>query len=81
MTSLVLAAPGISALFMGEEFLKDKIWSDDRSYNGLIYWAGLTTSDSTMRDFLQFTNRRPQRLWPRRARADSKRDAPGELVR
>ena len=55
VTSLVLAAPEISALFMGEEFLKDKIWSDDRSYNGLIYWAGLTTSDSTMRDFLQFT--------------------------
>jgi hypothetical protein len=55
VTSLVLAAPGISALFLGEEFLEDKIWSDDCSYNGLIYWAGLTTSDSTMRDFLQFT--------------------------
>jgi 1,4-alpha-glucan branching enzyme len=39
---------------MGEEFLEDKIWSDNSSFNGLIYWAGLTTADTTMKDFLQF---------------------------
>ncbi len=54
VTSLVLAAPGISALFMGEEFLEDKIWSDDRGYNGLIWWAGLTDAKPSNRDFLRF---------------------------
>jgi 1,4-alpha-glucan branching enzyme len=54
-TSLVLAAPGIPALFMGEEFLEDKLWSDDRAYNGLIWWEGLTAADSSMRDFSRFT--------------------------
>jgi 1,4-alpha-glucan branching enzyme len=50
-TSLLLTAPGIPSLFMGEEFLEDKNWSDDRGYNGLIWWEGLTASDPSMRDF------------------------------
>jgi 1,4-alpha-glucan branching enzyme len=52
-TALLLAAPGIPSLFMGEEFLEDKNWSDDRSVNGLIWWEGLTAADSSMRDFLR----------------------------
>jgi 1,4-alpha-glucan branching enzyme len=52
-TALLLTAPGIPLLFMGEEFLEDKDWSDDRSANGLIWWEGLTAADSTMRDFLR----------------------------
>jgi 1,4-alpha-glucan branching enzyme len=52
-TSLLLTAPGIPALFMGEEFLEDKNWSDDRGANGLIWWEGLTAADPTMRDFLR----------------------------
>jgi 1,4-alpha-glucan branching enzyme len=51
VTSLLLAAPGIPSLFMGEEFLEDKNWSDDRGANGLIWWEGLDGPDPAMRDF------------------------------
>ena len=54
-TGLLLAAPGIVAFFMGEEFLEDKNWSDNRQVDGLIWWEGLTDANSTMRDFLRFT--------------------------
>ena len=53
VTSLLFAAPGIPSLFMGEEFLEDKNWSDDRSANGLIWWDGLDGPDPAMRDFLR----------------------------
>jgi len=53
VTSLLLAAPGIPSLFMGEEFLEDKNWSDDRGVNGLIWWEGLEDADPSMRDFLR----------------------------
>ena len=53
VTSLLFAAPGIPSLFMGEEFLEDKNWSDDRSANGLIWWDGLDAPDPAMRDFLR----------------------------
>ncbi len=51
-STLLLTAPGIPSLFMGEEFLEDKNWSDDRGANGLIWWEGLAADDPTMRDFL-----------------------------
>jgi len=54
-TGLLLAAPGIPALFMGEEFLEDKNWSDNRRVDGLIWWEGLTDANPAMRDFLRFT--------------------------
>jgi 1,4-alpha-glucan branching enzyme len=54
VTSILMAAPGIPTIFMGEEFLEDKNWSDDRAAGGLIWWEGLSDSDSTMRDFLRF---------------------------
>jgi 1,4-alpha-glucan branching enzyme len=49
---LLLTAPGIPLLFMGQEFLEDKNWSDNQSQfpGTLIWWAGLTT-DSAMGDF------------------------------
>ena len=53
VTTLLLCAPGIPSLFMGEEFLEDKNWSDDRGVNGLIWWEGLNDSSSVMRDFLR----------------------------
>jgi 1,4-alpha-glucan branching enzyme len=53
-TALLLAAPGIPALFMGEEFLEDKNWSDNRDAGSLIWWEGLTAADPSMRDFLRF---------------------------
>ena len=54
-TALLFAAPGIPALFMGEEFLEDKNWSDNRQVDGLIWWEGLSEADPAMRDFLRFT--------------------------
>jgi 1,4-alpha-glucan branching enzyme len=37
---------------MGDGFLEDKNWSDDRGANGLIWWEGLHDSDPTVRYFL-----------------------------
>ena len=53
VTSLLFAAPGIPSLFMGEEFLEDKNWSDDRGAGGLIWWEGLGDPNPAMRDFLR----------------------------
>jgi 1,4-alpha-glucan branching enzyme len=55
-TALLLTAPGIPMLFMGEEFLEDKPWHDDVVHWGqfLIWWDGLGI-DREMRDFLRFT--------------------------
>jgi 1,4-alpha-glucan branching enzyme len=66
VTSLLLAAPGIPSLFMGEEFLEDKDWSDDRRANGLIWWEGLDGPDPAMRDFLRFVTDlvHMRRAWP-----------------
>jgi 1,4-alpha-glucan branching enzyme len=49
--------PGIPMLFMGQEFLEDKQWSDDVDGHPelLIFWPGLEADDPTMRDFLRFT--------------------------
>jgi 1,4-alpha-glucan branching enzyme len=54
-TGLLLTAPGVPMLFMGEEFLEDKYWSDNPDDpNHLIYWDGLSR-DKTMIDYLRFT--------------------------
>jgi 1,4-alpha-glucan branching enzyme len=54
-TTWLMTAPGIPLLFMGQEILEDKPWSDDVKNwpQFLIWWAGLT-SDRHMRDFHQF---------------------------
>jgi 1,4-alpha-glucan branching enzyme len=51
-----LTAPGIPMLFMGQEFLEDKPWSDDLSFHPelLLHWAGLDTGDKQMLDHLRF---------------------------
>lgn len=51
---LVLTAPGIPMLFMGQEILEDKPWSDTPGPDTEIWWAGLD-SDKNMSDFLRFT--------------------------
>src|SRR5208283_5177781 len=53
--ALLFAAPGIPALFMGQEILEDKLWCDDeRDHPGhLIWWDGLG-SDKTMSDYRRF---------------------------
>jgi len=55
-TGITLTAPGIPMLFMGQEFLEDKQWSEDFSYwpNQFIYWDGLN-NQKQMSDFLRFT--------------------------
>jgi 1,4-alpha-glucan branching enzyme len=52
---LLLTAPGIPMLFMGQEFLEDKYWSDSPHYfaDSLIFWDGLAT-DRAMQDHLRF---------------------------
>jgi 1,4-alpha-glucan branching enzyme len=54
-TTLLMTAPGIPMLFMGQEFLEDKPWCDDvRNWPGfLIWWDGLR-DDRHMSDFRRF---------------------------
>lgn len=56
-TGLVLTAPGIPMLFMGQEFLEDKRWSDNPAFDQgtLIWWEGLEAGDPIMADHLRFT--------------------------
>jgi len=56
-TGITLTAPGIPMLFMGQEFLEDKQWSDnfDLHRDLLLHWAGLEQGDKQMLDHLRFT--------------------------
>jgi 1,4-alpha-glucan branching enzyme len=55
-TAILMTAPGIPQLFMGEEFLEDKQWDcTPDNPNVLIWWAGLNSGDVSMTDFLRFT--------------------------
>lgn len=60
-TGILLTAPGIPMIFMGEEIYEDKQWSDSAP-DCLIYWDGLA-SDRTMIDFHRFTR---ELIWLRR---------------
>jgi 1,4-alpha-glucan branching enzyme len=64
-TGLLLTAPGIPMLFMGQEFLEDKQWSDNPEYyqNTLIWWEGLEGGDKVMGDFHVFSR---ELTWLRR---------------
>jgi 1,4-alpha-glucan branching enzyme len=55
MNGLLLSAPGIPMLFMGQEILEDKYWSDSPDFfaDSLVWWDGLRT-DRRMRDHLRF---------------------------
>ncbi len=61
---LLLTAPGLPMLFMGQEFLEDKYWTDDPDHHPghLIWWEGLD-HDRAMRDHLAFTR---DLIWLRR---------------
>jgi len=55
-TGLLLTAPGIPQLFMGQEFLEDKQWSCDPNAPNLIWWSGLNAgTDPAMVNHLRFT--------------------------
>jgi len=52
---LLLTAPGVPMLFMGQEFLEDKLWSDDPNRADLlIWWDGLDGADPRMADHHAF---------------------------
>lgn len=56
-TGISLTAPGIPMLFMGQEFLEDKPWSDDVEHHRdlLLHWAGLDAGDKQMLDHVRCT--------------------------
>jgi 1,4-alpha-glucan branching enzyme len=56
-TGISLTAPGIPLLFMGQEFLEDKQWSDNFAFHQdlLLHWAGLDAGDKQMLDHVRFT--------------------------
>jgi 1,4-alpha-glucan branching enzyme len=55
-TGLLLAAPGIPQLFMGQEFLENRQWYDDPTVQGnLLEWAALESGNKAMADQLRFT--------------------------
>jgi 1,4-alpha-glucan branching enzyme len=55
-TSILLTAPGIPQLFMGQEFLEDKPWDTNPAGPDLLGWDGLNSGvDRAMTDHLRFT--------------------------
>jgi 1,4-alpha-glucan branching enzyme len=61
--ALLFTAPGIPMIFMGQEFLEDKQWSDNPNGPNLLYWDGLATGDKSMIDFLRFMQDLIQLRW------------------
>jgi 1,4-alpha-glucan branching enzyme len=55
-SGLLLTAPGIPMLFMGQEILEDKQWSDTPSAGLMPWWAGLESGDPAMVNHLRFTS-------------------------
>lgn len=54
--AILLTAPGLPQLFMGQEFLEPKQWDVDPAGPNLLEWADLQDgSDPTMVDHLRFT--------------------------
>lgn len=54
-TGLLLTAPGIPMLFMGQEMLEPTPWTDDVSRAGAVLsWARLASGDKAGGDFLLF---------------------------
>jgi 1,4-alpha-glucan branching enzyme len=55
-TGLLLAAPGIPQLFMGQEFLENRQWCDDPTAQAnLLEWVALDSGNKSMGDQLRFT--------------------------
>jgi 1,4-alpha-glucan branching enzyme len=53
--ALLFAAPGIPALFMGQEILEDKLWcADERDHPGHLIWLGGLAADKAMADYRSF---------------------------
>jgi 1,4-alpha-glucan branching enzyme len=72
--ALLMNAPGIPQLFMGQEFLEDKQWHWDRSRNLLIWWEGVNGADKAMANHLRFMQDLIRLRWRQPAlRSDSVR--------
>ncbi len=54
-TGLLLTAPGIPQLFMGQEFLETRPWDTNPGGPNLLAWAALGAGDKVMADHLRFT--------------------------
>jgi len=54
-TAVLLTAPGIPHIFMGQEFLEDKQWNWDPTSPNLIWWGGVDGADQAMVNHLRFT--------------------------
>ena len=54
-TGVLLTAPGIPQLFMGQEFLEPQPWNVNPSGPNLLAWAALDAGDMVMADHLRFT--------------------------
>jgi 1,4-alpha-glucan branching enzyme len=54
-SALLLFSPGIPQIFMGQEFLEDKQWSEVPNSPLQLGWDGLSTGDPSMVDYLRFT--------------------------
>jgi 1,4-alpha-glucan branching enzyme len=52
---LLMTAPGIPQIFMGQEFLEDKQWDSSPNGQNLIWWAGLEGADKAMSDHWRCT--------------------------
>jgi 1,4-alpha-glucan branching enzyme len=53
---ILLTAPGVPQLFMGQEFLEDKPWDENPAGPNLLSWNGLNSGqDRSMSDHLRFT--------------------------
>jgi 1,4-alpha-glucan branching enzyme len=53
--ALLMTAPGIPQIFMGQEFLENKQWDDDPRGSNLISWPGPGVADKPKNDFLRFS--------------------------
>ena len=54
--ALTLLAPGIPMLFMGQELLEEKPWSDTRDPSTLVSWDGIDGGDPHVANFYRFTS-------------------------
>jgi len=52
---LLLTAPGIPQLFMGQEFLEDKPWNRAPDGDNLLWWEGFEGADKAMSDHWRCT--------------------------
>jgi 1,4-alpha-glucan branching enzyme len=63
-TGILLTAPGVPMIFMGQEFLEEKYWTDwPGGPELLISWEGLEGKDKNMSDQHRFTR---ELMWLRR---------------